>query len=138
MSQYVILVETAPLLVNPTRLYALTTSSHPPTGLELLQNYSPVSLTLIHAIQAGHRTDYLKQTLDIKYRSAHLYSFWYALTPADIAFIKSISDDNFQNMIGFIHRQLKPPDMTPEETQALLQRQLDKAADLLKTDPLNL
>lgn len=142
MSQYILLIK-APLtyglhapgnlrLSTPHDSYALTTSNHPPTGLLILQNYNPSRLTLIHSIRAASGTDNLLRTLEIKFHSKHLHSFWYAFLPEDIEFIKSLNESNFNQMIGLIQRQLKKPDMSAPELDNFIAEQLAKADGALE------
>lgn len=146
MSQYLILVSTSmdrrnndadydlthyiDFPIEP--YYALTTSNQPPVGLSLLQNYCPLKLKLIHSIHSGTQTDSLDRTLRAKFQSQLLHSFWYAFTPDDIIFIKSLNERNFSSMIGFIQRQLKKPEMNQTQTQEFIQEQLKKAESALQ------
>lgn len=149
MSQYIILIQTADtpnsvidpyrlrtaefLAVNtaPVTLYALTTTNHPATGLALLQNYCPVKLQTVHTINSRNQTEILQRTLQIKFQHRLLHSFWYAFSLDEVEFIKSLNEHNFSNMIGFIQRQLKKPDMDSAELQAFVNEQLQKAEGAL-------
>lgn len=152
MSQYLILIQTAPTynpVIDPFSLwtgdykhpehqripvivYALTTSNHPPTGLALLQNHCPVKLQVIHIVHAGNATDNLVRTLQIKFRHRLLHSFWYAFSQEDLEFIKSLNERNFNSIIGFIQRQLKKPEMNQTETQEFINEQIRKAEGALR------
>lgn len=132
MSYYVILIRVIPVIFGgnlfelPTQ-YALTTTTHPPTGLSLLQTYCPLKLETIHFIHSRNQTDILLKTLQIKFQHRLLHSFWYAFSLEDITFIKALNEQNFSSMIGFIQRQLKKPDMDQDQLQAFIQEQLQKA-----------
>ena len=153
MSQYTILFQTAPTFNPvidpfslwtggydidpqdyqriPVTLYALTRTNHPPTGLDLLQSWCPVKLQTIHVIHTRNQTETLLQTLQIKFQHRQLHSFWYAFTPDDITFLKSLTETNFASMIGFIQRQLKKPDMSEVQLQQFINEQLEKASNAL-------
>lgn len=94
-----------------TEICALTTSGNPEVGLSSLQNYCPIPLELVHTIESATRTDDLERTLSIRYNAQRIrpHSFWYYLTPADIAFIRTIHRDNLMRITGIIKRQLAPP-----------------------------
>ncbi len=150
MSQYILLIRTAdtpntvidPYCLRtaetiaadtaPVTIYALTTSNRPPTGLALLQNYCPVRLAIIHTIAAGNQTEYLERTLKIKFHNRLLHSFWYAFSLDDIAFLQSLNERNFSSMIGFIHRQLKKPEMDQNQGEQYVKDLLQKAEQALK------
>ena len=137
MSQYVILIQTANMSLTddyarPITLYALTTTSFPPTGLAVLQNYCPVKLETVHSIHTRMQTDYLLRTLQIKFQPRLLHSFWYALAQDEIEFIKSLNEHNFSNMIGLIHRQLKKPETNATQGANFIAGQIAKAESALK------
>lgn len=92
-----------------TDIFALTTSSDPAIGLRSLQNYCPFPCELIHIITANSRAEDLEKTLQIKFNDRHLHSFWYILTPDDVALICSITPENLMRLTGMIKRQLAPP-----------------------------
>lgn len=137
MSQYVILIQTPSIEIyhgldhRSAIFYALTTTNHPPTGLLNLQNFCPVKLEAIHFINSRNQTDILLKALQIKFQHRLLHSFWYAFSPEDITFIKALNEHNFSNMIGFIQRGLKKPDMNQDQLQAFIQEQLQKAEGAL-------
>lgn len=135
MSQYVILIETSLASddLKESRC-ALVTSSNPPSGLEHLQDYCPIPIKLIHSIQAANRTDYLLKTLQIKFKQAHRYSFWYDLNTEQIAFIKSITAENLSNMIGLIHKAERKPDLNRDEVSALIAASLATTEKILKNE----
>lgn len=136
MSQFVILAQTPVIHILSTddpyhAIYALTTSNDPVIGLAILNNYSPLPMQLIHSIHAGNRTDLLKQTLEIKFRPQLLHNIWYNFASEHLAFLRSLNESNFAQMIGFIQKGLAPPEMTKEQMQADNARLLEKAASLL-------
>ena len=136
MSQYLILARTTNLLYKGFeypcgQVYALTTSNHPPTGLSYLQNYCPLTLEIVHVIHSRNQTEILEQTLRIKFRDRLLHSFWYTFTPKEISLIKSLNEQNFSNMIGFIQRELKRPEMNREQLEQFVSEQLQKAESAL-------
>jgi len=127
MSQYIILAKanTEPIY------YALTTSNHPPTGMQTLQNFCPIVLELLHTIHTDNSSDNLLRTLQIKFKPQHTHSFWYQLQPEHITFIQSITTANFHNIIGLIHKQERKPDLNNEEVQTLIAESLKKAEGAL-------
>lgn len=139
MSQYVLIIGTVPLeeltldsLDGTRRTFAISTSHNPPVGLQLVQSYCPIPLYLIHSICAQNRAELLRQTLEIKFRKDNLHSFWYSLTASQIQFLTSLNEANFQQMIGFIHRQERKPDLSTDEALALINDSLTRAANALQ------
>lgn len=134
MSQYLILIRTCEPSVTTVNgtvwRHALTTTSHPPTGLSLLQNYCPLKLETIHTVRAASQTDTLLKTLQIKYRTRLLHSFWYAFTPEEVSEIKAINEQNFSSTTGFLQRRLQKPEMSPEEAQRFITNQIELARTL--------
>lgn len=128
MSQYVVLLTTLSL---DEPLYALTTSSNPAAGISILQDYCPVPLELLHTISTGNSTDNLIKTLRIKFHSQLSHSFWYNLNPEQVAFIQTITTENFRNIIGLIHKAERKADLNQDEVNELLAESLKKAEGAL-------
>lgn len=135
MSQYLILIRTVLTFDfvpgEPNHAYALTTTNYPPTGLSILQNYCPFALETVHTIHSGNQTDVLLQTLQIKYRKQLIRSFWYDFTFQEVSDIQALNERNFSQMIGFIQKQLRRPEMTQEEAMRLAKEQALKIENLL-------
>lgn len=133
MSRYVVLIKAVAfypvgeILKEPLNLYALTTSNHPPTGLERLSDCSPINLTLVHSIYSANRTDYLLRTLQIKFIKQLSHSFWYHFTAEHVDFITGINQANLSSMIGLIHKAERKPEKTVDEVNKMLAEGLAKA-----------
>lgn len=140
MSRYVVLIYADRYGVTETvrdnRLYAITVASNPGPALESLQAYWPVKLELVHAIEAGNRTDDLERTLHIKFRAqrAPYGAFWFILKGSDVELIKSITGANLTRVSGMLKRQLAPPPEPVIATKDLpdfIAEQLEKCENLL-------
>lgn len=107
MIRHVVLVQA---LYGPDPMrHAISLAVNPDYMLSSLNEYSPVLCQLVHIVRADNRAEYLLRTLQIRYQTKKLHSFWYRLSPTDVAFIKSLTDQNFFEIAGFINRQAVPP-----------------------------
>ena len=132
MSQYVVLIEAQLDCIGTINPHAISIATNPERALEIMQNYCPVPLKLIHAIHTANRTEHLEKTLRIRYHSKRLHGFWFNLATEEIAFLKSITPQNLINMPGLL-KKMPPPDTTRSDLEALIKKNLAIASDLLDT-----
>ncbi len=67
--------------------------------LNTIQLCSALPVTLIHSFEAHHRAENVLRTLKIEFAEKCLHDNWFQLSKDDIAFIKSINENNFRELI---------------------------------------
>jgi len=180
MSQYVVVIET--YTVQPVIAWNITASrlvkssqivqplsdqhrrywigiSSDPEGARasFARTYPFAFYRVIHAIRAENRSEMLYDALRMKFQPDHIVHSWYHLTPSDLQWLRSITDENMAQMIPQIENALAkengvevrdvtrrhgrnvktciidemPPQMTVEELQEMKRKLIEQANELL-------
>jgi len=151
MSEYVYMIEAA---INPhhhddLKAYAIGLCSNPQSALANVHASWPFSsLRLVHAVRSENRSQMLYNVLRIKFEEYHYKFNWYRLAPDAVSWFQAITDDNYVELIRLVENQSasdhgvevrdvtrrkhsgaqrvkpEPPEMTPEDIEAMKQRLL--------------
>jgi hypothetical protein len=89
------------------RRYWIGLASDPLRAREGMASVYPFTFFgVIHAIRADNRADMLNEVLRMKLRDKHTAHGWHELTPDDLTWLRSITTDNYAQMIPQIENDL--------------------------------
>jgi hypothetical protein len=89
------------------RRYWIGLTSDPLRARESMASVYPFTFFgVVHAIRADNRADMLNEVLRMKLRDKHTAHGWHELTPDDLTWLRSITDDNYAQMIPQIENDL--------------------------------
>jgi hypothetical protein len=94
-------------LSDQHRRYWIGLSSDPAqTRNGFARSYPFAFFGVVHAIRAENRSEMLNEALKMKLREKHIIHGWYELTFDDIAWLRTITDENMREMIPQIENAL--------------------------------